>query len=63
MGTEIETYGCFNANIEEVEFHVTVHVVANDVIPVDLLIGCDLLSDAKVTIDENGVKMPIYVQF
>lgn len=56
-GTEIETFGCFNAKIliQQEQFNVPVHVVGNDVIPVDFLIGCDLINEANVTINENGL--------
>lgn len=56
-GTEIKTFGCFNAQIliNNKKFCAPAHVVGNDVIPVDLLIGCDLISEANMMINDNGL--------
>lgn len=54
-----KTLGHFETKmiIDEEEFSTTIHIVANDVIPVNFIIGKELLNNAEVIIRADGLKI------
>lgn len=55
----VKVLGCFNGivHIDGEGYHTTLYVVPDNYIPHQMLVGNDVLEQADITIDRNGVQL------